>query len=226
VIVGKYFEGDDDTEIAWKQHDVYGQALGAIIQTCNGLTLFAKALFHPETHSEWGTIESCDHRTLQAAHDILAATWRFRHDMRQAEFPLEKRPEPLVPHTPDNLWLWWLRGEIESWVWHPQLVRDVQLILTNQNQPIGYASESRLCLALLDRFPDVPWLSSKREALEKDLENDLNKVTEPAPEPMRRSRKPAALPCECTAKGRPACNMIPCKTTAARAAREGWGPLE
>ena len=31
------FDGDDDDEVAWKQHDVYGDALGIIVRTFNGL---------------------------------------------------------------------------------------------------------------------------------------------------------------------------------------------
>ncbi len=172
MIVGTFFDGDDDAEIAWKQHDVYGQALGAIIQVCYRLTLFAKSLLDDKDHASWGTIETYDHRTLQSAHDILAAAWRFQNDFRQSVLPLERRPEPLAPHTPENLWLWWLRDEIEKWVWQPTLVRDVLLILGNQNQPIGYAAESRLCLALLDRFRAVPWVPKWRDAYEKDLAND------------------------------------------------------
>jgi hypothetical protein len=173
VIVGTFFKCDDDTEAAWKQHDVYGEALGAIIRTSNRLALFAKSLLDDKSHPNWGTIETCDHRTLQGAHDLLAAAWRFRHNFRQSELPLERSPELLVPHTPENLWLWWLRDEIEKWVWQPELVRDVQQILANQNQPAGYAAESRLCLALLDRFHDVPWNSRWRDAYESDLAKDL-----------------------------------------------------
>nr|WP_294504256.1 hypothetical protein [uncultured Rhodopila sp.] len=173
MIVGTFFKCDDDAETAWKQHDVYGEALGAIIRTSNRLALFAKSLLDDKSHPNWGTIETCDHRTLQGAHDLLAAAWRFRHNFRQSELPLERSPELLVPHTPENLWLWWLRDEIEKWVWRPELVRDVQLILANQNQPVGYAAESRLCLALLDRFHDVPWNPEWRDTYESDLAKDL-----------------------------------------------------
>ena len=224
MIVGTFFDGDDDAEIAWKQHDVYGEALGAIIQVSNRLTLFAKSLLDDKAHAHWGTIETCDHRTLQGAHDILAAAWRFQNDFRQSDLPLRRRPEPLVPHTPENLWLWWLRDEIEKWVWQPALVRDVQLILSNQNLPIGYAAESRLCLGLIDRFHAVPWLPKWRDAYEKDLAVSLTGLAEAALEPKPNTA--TSMPCECTAEGRSACNIIPCKTTAARAARKGGGPLE
>lgn len=173
MIVGTFFDGDDDTEVVWKQHDVYEEALSAIIQVSNRLTLFAKSLLDDRCHANWGTIKTCDHRALQGAHDILAAAWRFQNDLRQSELPLERRPEPLIPQTPENLWLRWLRDDVEKWVRQPALVRDIQLILGNQNQPVGYAAESRLCLALLDRFHAVPWLPNWRDAYEKDFAHDL-----------------------------------------------------
>lgn len=198
MIVGTFFDGDDDTKIAWKQHDVYGEALGAIIGTSNRLALFAKSLLDDKSHANWGTIETCDHRTLQGAHDLLAAAWRFRHDFRQSELPLERQPEPLVPHTPENLWLWWLRDEIEEWVWQPELVQRVQLILANQNKPVGYAAESRLCLALLDRFQDVPWDPKWRAAYESDLAKGMagsvGTRQDPKPNPGDTAMSPTARP--------------------------------
>lgn len=170
MIIGTFFEGDDDAEIAHEQHEFYGQALDTIIETCNRLTQFAKAVLGDESHDAWGTVHACDHRTLQGAHDLLAAAWRFRYDQRQGQLPLGRKvSETLVSDTPGNRWLRWLRGEIESWVREPQLVRHVQLILANQNQPAGYASESRLNLAILDRYPDVPWKPDLRDACERDL---------------------------------------------------------
>ena len=174
MIVGASFDGDDDTEIAFQQHEVCGQALSIIVDTCNRLTGFAKAVLDAKTPESFGTVCTFDHRTLQHAHDLLAAAWRFRHDQRQQQLPLERRPEPLVSHTPANHWLKWLRGEIEAWVRSPQLVRLVQLVLTNQNQPEGYISETKLSLAILDRYGDVPWQARMREILERVLEDEAS----------------------------------------------------
>ncbi|WP_420722796.1 hypothetical protein [Hwanghaeella sp. LZ110] len=226
MIVGTYYEGDDDMEVAWKQHDVYDQGVRTIIDSCNSLARFAKMLLDDKSHDEWGTIERIDHRTIQPAHDLLAAAWRFRHDLRQSELRLERQPDTLVPPTHENLWLRWLRAEIESWVWSPSLVRYVQLILTNQNQPIGYTAESKLALALIERFSEVPWTSGWRDAFEKNQENDLRKFAKPEAEPMRGLKIPIVMPCGCTAKGLSACNRIPCETEVILASREGWGLLE
>jgi hypothetical protein len=221
VIVGEFFDGDDDTEIARKQHDVYHHGLGILIEGCNRYARFARALLNDAGHEDWGQIRECDHLTLQGAHDLIAAAWRFRHDLRQGSLPLGGASTIVMPET---LWLDWLRAELARWIDSPALVRSVQLILTNQNQPVGYAAESRLCLDILDRFPDVPWKATWRYAFEQDLAKDMAALTKPisasAPKPG------GQMACECTANGRRPCNQIPCETTRARAARKGWGPLE
>lgn len=197
MIVGALFEGDDDMEVALIQHDVYHQALNAIIGGCNRLTLFAKTLLDDKSHANWGGSESCDHRTLQGAHDILAAAWRFRKDLRQAELPFDRRPEPLVPHTPENLWLWWLRQEVESWVGEPHLIQQIQIILANQNQTLGYIAESRLSLQLLNRFSDVPWDRKWQKSNEDDLERYLDCLRK------RQIQSPRQTEEGSTANGRP-----------------------
>ena len=77
----------------------------------------------------------------------------------RSEFWHRTRNDPPV----QILWLNWLRNELSGWIDYPYLVRSVQVILTNQNNPIGYAAESRLCLDIMDRFPSVPWRSDMRE---------------------------------------------------------------
>ena len=148
------FDGDVDMELAKKQHDVYGQALGIIVRQCNLYAEFARRVLDDADHPEWGTVESFDHRTLQEAHDLLAAVWRFRNDIRQTGMPF------VDGHSLDEvqeLWLDWLRNEIDRWFEYPERVRWVQLILTNQNKPSGYVAEAQLALNIINGFSDVPW---------------------------------------------------------------------
>ena len=72
MIVAKCFDGDHDMATALKQHDVYGHALGILVQTCNRLTGFAKALLDDKAHPDWGLIETFDHRCLQVRWSRLA----------------------------------------------------------------------------------------------------------------------------------------------------------
>lgn len=214
MIVGEFFDGDIDKEVAWKQHDVYGSALRTIIDACCGYALFARDLLNDQGHEEWGTIRKCDHRTLQGSHDLLAAAWRFRHDLRQPELPLANARSV----NPELMWLDWLRDELVDWRNHPELVKSVLTILSNQNQPAGYLAESQLRLDLLGRFHEVPWKQSWRDAYEQDHLRDLADVAEDVTDVLTN--------CECVGIGLPPCGCLPCTTTAARANREGWGPLE
>lgn len=165
MIVGSYFEGDYAMDVARKQHDVYDEALGIIVSRCNRLARFSIAVLDDSGHEEWGRIERFDHRTLQLAHDLLAAAWRFREDFQPPLLPF-RDVEPAVPA--EELWLGWLRNETKRWIDRPAWVRSVQLILTNQNKPVGYLEECRLCLGITDDFA-LPWSDNLREALVKDL---------------------------------------------------------
>jgi hypothetical protein len=221
LIVGQMFENDDDDELAWKQHDVYDQALIIIVSCCNQLVSFAKSVLQDTVHDEWGTCNHFDHRVLQGAHDTLAAAWRFRNDARQFTLPFDP---PSKPVPAEERWREWLRHEVMAWIDHPDLVRFVQIILCNQNKPLGYAAEARLCLDLMHRFPDVPWQNRWKQAYRADLSKHSADLQEGG-EQLKVKPKVAGE-CECTRLGQSCCNQIPCKTTIKRAAREGWGPLE
>ena len=161
MIVAPRFAGDDGISLAKAQHDVYGDALAILIEECNRFARFAKTLLDDTEHDDWGRIESgnCDHRTLQAAHDLLAAAWRY--GVPQPILPLAKTTnDPSI----ETRWLNWLRRELSRWIEYPHLVRSVHLILTNQNNQAGYAAESRLCLDIMERFGWIPWNNELRKA--------------------------------------------------------------
>jgi len=195
--VAPRFEGDDDNAVAGKQHDVYSDALHVIVLGCIrhvalSLTILADGedfnppklglpdgdhsfAFHPNSGevSGVGTVRF-DHRTLQDAHDLLAGAWRFRVRPPQPELFASPCPLEEVQET----WLGWLYREVDSWTEQPSLVRFLYRVLTNQNEPSGYVAESRLCLGILGRFPDVPWLPELYDRHWHALSEALDK-TEP-----------------------------------------------
>lgn len=170
MIVAELFQGDDDTEIAWKQHDVYNQALQIIVGTCQSYARFARRLLNDQDHDPWGYVEKFGHKAIQSSHDLLAAVWRYKNDLRQNELPFIQRG----PADVERLWLAWLRDEVESWTDAPDLVRHVITILANQNQPLGYAAESELALGILRRFSglDIQWKNDLETIFEASLEKD------------------------------------------------------
>ncbi len=127
----------------------------------------------------WEFVERFDHRTLQLAHDLLAAVWRFRYEtkLRQYESPLEEQ-KPLIERPrgdkPDFVghWLKWLQGEVDSWIHDAERVRLVVTILRNQNQPAGYKAETALHWDIMMGFSDVPWQRSRLQATKSDLESE------------------------------------------------------
>ena len=168
MIVRGYFKDDEDIGCQWEQHAVYDEALSIIVSSCNRHTNFARSLLEDSRHKTWGTINCYDHRTLQDAHDLLAAAWRYQDggSYRQGKLPFEGE-DPF--DEVQVLWLNWLRHEVDGWTARPHLVRSVQIILSNQNKPLGYMTESKLCLDILDRFSNMPWDRRLCEAHEQDL---------------------------------------------------------
>ena len=161
IVGGSYFEGDADQRVAWKQHDVYHNALGIIVAICNEYTNVARFILDDADHSEWGTVETFDHRTLQHGHDLIAAVWRFRSDYGYARLPFDGKDTLDEVQT---LWLHWLRLEVDTWIRQPCLIRSVQLILAHQNKPTGYEAESKFCTEIVGRFSDMPWAKRIHDA--------------------------------------------------------------
>jgi len=165
MIVDSEFDGDDQV-VAWRQHDVYKSALKIIVLGTNRFTSVARHVLKDEGHASWGKIERVDHRTLQDAHDILAAAWRWQFLLRESELFQKAAHGDL---DVERAWLSWLSDEVDGWIDAPEVIRLIQIILSNQNEPTGYAAETMLSLGLLERFAEAKWRSDRKSALIKDL---------------------------------------------------------
>ena len=169
MIISTYFSGDNDEQTQLLQHDVYHDALRIIVRNCEGQARLAHMVLYDDWGERWNPSRGYDHRTLQTAHDFLAATWRFRHAswIGQYRLPLDslwdEEPPDFAAH-----WLEWLENEVKSWneisSWfsgsddrNARLIRLVVRILENQNIPVGYRAEKKLAWELINRFDDVPW---------------------------------------------------------------------
>jgi hypothetical protein len=137
MLVYDYFEGDD-LQLAGQQHDCYGRALGVIASECLRQIQSGRPLLRDpaaETRAR-----GFDHRTLQVAHDILAAAWRHAVSASPTG---EKSMES---------WLGWLALEVQSWTQQPRLIFACSNILDFQNSDEGYSAEDQLRICLLERF--------------------------------------------------------------------------
>lgn len=156
VIISGCFSGDD-LELAGQQHEVYSAALKIIIDGC-GLHLRNSAVItgiDPGV-ADWLDGLAIDHRTLQEAHDLLAAAWRFRTSPPEPTFPA-KSIEP--PPTMDR-WLWWLRQTVSEWNDRPEIVRAILTIAATQNTELGHLAEEELTTLLRESHGNIPWFES------------------------------------------------------------------
>ena len=168
MIVGSIFDGDVDKKLMWEQHDVYHRALGVIVTKCDHMAAFARKLLADDIHNGWGEHGTCDHRTLQQAHDLIAAAWRYRFAPSDRVFPFaEENPEFSADYSQMHGWLHWLNEEVDGWIDAPHLVRSVQLILTHQNDDAGYRAEDQLFKDLVRHFQDVPWKKMVLDACQR-----------------------------------------------------------
>ena len=173
MIVGTYFEGDNNYELKIKQHDIYYRAIGLMITSCNNIVDYAPLPDYLFPCEHWGKIDRCDHRTIQFAHDLLAAAYRYKVIVSSQDLASGKIAEPA------SHWITWFCIEVESWWKAPALVENFLAIMTHQNEPYGYLAETRLCLGILDRFPDVPWKSDLKDAFETDLAKYIGLIGTP-----------------------------------------------
>jgi len=164
-----YFDGDDcDPGVGTEYGDDYFEGERIIVNACVELGLFAKRLL--DSDSELGTVRKFDHRCFRFALFLLNAVWRFHDYQCQMKLPFDGINEADDVEDLKERWFEWLRNETATWVHHPYLVRQVLLILSNQNQPRGYDAEARLEKEILSKHSNVPWSDWINMIIRKDLE--------------------------------------------------------
>ena len=93
AIITEYFEGDDRRDLAIMQHDAYSDALIIVVREWHQLVVFSEVVVTGTSPTRKNPITSFDHRTLQFAHDLLAAAWRSRSYPKQHEIPIAAQPK-------------------------------------------------------------------------------------------------------------------------------------
>jgi hypothetical protein len=153
--VTDYFHGDNDpsAKVSWIQHDAYHSSLRLIVSTCLNHMKSAFMLVGQDYPKKWDGVFQFDHRTLQLAHDLVAAAWRF--ECLQTEMPLFFQTDREV--VIERKWRAWLKNELGLWRDQAAIVRNVTIVLDNQNVENGYRAEDLLTQALVRRFSAVDW---------------------------------------------------------------------
>lgn len=144
MLIYEYFDGDS-IALAQTQHEVYGEALNIIIAKCKGHVDSQRTLPRAETVKQ-----VIDHRTLQVAHDIVAAAWR--HAVLVSD-----------QNISEDGWLGALAKEVDAWVDQPRLIFLICCIMDNQNCETGYEAEDALRDMLIERYRHICFYSSINE---------------------------------------------------------------
>ena len=154
MIAGSSFEGDD-VELSEQQQEVYGAALGVILKVVDNRYRAACTIVGVEPENElWQLTDHIDHRTLQRFHDRLAAAWR--HSVRPIELTFGEVDRP----RDSSMYAWTSRlGRTlrEWWDQEPELVRQMIILLQNQNQDEGYRAEEIMEYEAARHFRDIEW---------------------------------------------------------------------
>lgn len=160
MILGASYAGDDE-ELMKLQFGHYWDALPVLIDTISKSYRNACAISGtvvPECG--WPAEGGVDHRTIQGAHDVLAARWRHVVSPPEPSYSFGSVTSPARPELTD--WLNWLRAEIRSWaVDSPELISLCVRIFQNQNTDAGYEAERQLQALLRGRYSEIVWLHER-----------------------------------------------------------------
>jgi hypothetical protein len=174
MIISSEFPGDNNDDLKWVQHDEYMKDCGvAYLLRCAQerygdairllgveTDLWQQMRRHDELYYPWSEkvpqqlpIQMFDHRVLQAAHDEVAAVFRFRNPaLCTPLFPLSEAG--LKELT--TLWLQFWTAEVNRLVKNNRVTLAVLQAVAYQNEELGYAAERELLKLLQAEYVDLP----------------------------------------------------------------------
>jgi hypothetical protein len=157
MILTSVFRHDDNRWLKYVQHDRYQHNVWRIFDQARRVFVRADAILRAGLRiaEEARAMTSIDHRPLQDAHDMLAATYRYRHDDGGQ---LELFETPQKQDLRYSLgWERWLGSELERLLEFPVFVRSVVECSVCANTEFGYAAEQALGAFLVTYYGLEDW---------------------------------------------------------------------
>ena len=154
MIVAAEYRGDSHEHVMLMQHRVYEQVIAGWVGRL--MHVFAKA----EALTGSGSIlamqiQHChrfDHRTVQGAHDLVAAAFRWRYTPTTPLFAGVGLNEDF-----EARWRGFARQEFEAFLLQPRTAALWATAVARGNTPAGLAAEREIDEQLRDWYHDVPW---------------------------------------------------------------------
>ena len=157
MIVTSVYKNDDNELLKMVQHDDYMRSVGSIFRAATSALVRADALLGTELLivEKARAVTTFDHRALQGAHDILAATYRYRHDDGGQMRLFEEASAQATRYCAH--WRMWLGEQLQELVEYPQFVRSVVESVIFANSVMGTLAERRACGVLHSHYSTGDW---------------------------------------------------------------------
>lgn len=152
MIVGNRFENDNNEVLKNVQVKSYGQSLSLIFDVAKKQYITADSILqanHPNIPL-LNKINSFDHRVLQAAHDTIAAAFRYKNQSIKQLCLFDRVNDESNEYM--KLWEDWLCNELSVLKENANFVRNVIEAVIHSNEEKGYAAEDRLHKFLADYY--------------------------------------------------------------------------
>jgi hypothetical protein len=152
MMVGSEFPGDNNRTLMDVQHGVYGEMVVRLFTGPRDRYLAAAALLRVDDRlsEQLRSMDGFDHRTLQLAHDRIAAFFRFAHDdggqLQLGETEADYR------HRLAASWRGFVQTEVERLTADNEFTRAICTATAFGNKEPGVAAEHWLDQFLRDRY--------------------------------------------------------------------------
>ena len=157
MIVGNRFQNDNNELLKNIQKESYGKTLSLIFNVAKKQYIAADSILqanHPNIPL-LNKINSIDHRVLQAAHDNIAAAFRYKNqNIKQL-----KLFNNINDESSEYIKVWsdWIYNELSSLKDNAIFVRNVIEAVIHSNTEQGYTAEDRLHEFLVDYYSIKEW---------------------------------------------------------------------
>ncbi len=155
MLIGHDFAGDNNETLKQVQFRLYWDMLPILLLRARDRYLDACRLVEAETElaSRAKAMDGFDHRTLQAAHDLTAAWYRFLHD-DGGQLRLGETPEDYEKRLATE-WREFFEMEAANLVRIDEFTRDILRAAVFANTQTGHAAEASVCERLKERYASM-----------------------------------------------------------------------
>jgi hypothetical protein len=152
MMVGSEFPGDNNKTLMDVQHTAYGEMVVRLFTGPRDRYLAAAALLRVDDKltGHLRSMDGFDHRTLQLAHDRIAAFFRFAHD-DGGQLQLGETDADYRQRQADS-WRAFVQSEVERLTTDDEFTRAICTATAFGNKEPGVAAERWLDQFLRDRY--------------------------------------------------------------------------